>query len=198
MTSYPAILDVEPARELGRVQLVLRLVTLALLGLLGIPLLFLTGVLYLALPAVAALWISEHGADDYHRRLGTRLVEALRWFLSLWAWVMFLTDRLAPDTRVRYQVRAEGSPRVGDALLRLITSIPEALVLALLFCASWIVWVVTAVAVLIWERAPARLQELQLGLLRWLGRVIAYHASLVETYPPWSFDTGHEPQEEAP
>jgi hypothetical protein len=30
----------------------------------------------------------------------------------------------------------------------------------------------------------------QRGVLRWQARLVAYHASLVEEYPPFSFETG--------
>ena len=69
-------------------------------------------------------------------------------------------------------------------------AIPSALVLALIGIASWVVWIIAAISVLINETYPEGLWRFQRGVVRWEARLLGYIASLVEPYPPFSFDTG--------
>ena len=43
--------------------------------------------------------------------------------------------------------------------------------------------------VLFTERIPPSILAFQRGVLRWNARLVAYHASLVEEYPPFALDT---------
>ena len=47
--------------------------------------------------------------------------------------------------------------------------------------------------ILVRETYPAALYDFQRGVLRWQARLLAYHASLVDEYPPLAFYTGPEP-----
>ncbi len=87
-------------------------------------------------------------------------------------------------------VQPAGSPTVGSALLRLIYSIPSAIVLGLLGIISGFVWLIGAILVFIKQDYPAGMYGFQRGMLRWLARLLGYHASLVDRYPPFSLDTG--------
>jgi hypothetical protein len=58
--------------------------------------------------------------------------------------------------------------------------------------ASTIVWVIAAIWVLIAETYPESLYGFQRGIVRWTARLLAYLASLVDTYPPFSLETGPE------
>ena len=62
--------------------------------------------------------------------------------------------------------------------------------LALLMFVSAIVWVVAAIWILIYETYPESLFGFQRGVVRWTARLLAYLASMVESYPPFSLDTG--------
>ncbi len=57
---------------------------------------------------------------------------------------------------------------------------------------SVIVWLIAAVMVLIRESYPEGLYNFQRGVLRWEARLLGYHASLVEEYPPFALDMGAE------
>ena len=48
----------------------------------------------------------------------------------------------------------------------------------------------TASGLLFGAAMPAWILAYQRGMLRWEARLAAYHACLVEEYPPFSFDTG--------
>ena len=120
----------------------------------------------------------------------------LRWVLALYAYLGLLTDRFPtekPEEIVRFEIKTGGAPTAGSALLRLIYSIPSAVVLGLLGIVSAVILVIAAVMVLIQENYPDGLYNFQRGVLRWEARLLGYHASLVDQYPPFAVDTGPEP-----
>ncbi len=88
---------------------------------------------------------------------------------------------------MRLEILPAGSPTVGTALLRIVKAIPSALVLGLLGIVSSLVWLIAAISILF---NPERLWNFQSGVVRWEARLLAYLASLVDAYPPFSFDTG--------
>ena len=100
----------------------------------------------------------------------------------------FLGDRFPTggDALVRFEVRPAGTPTVPSALWRLLASLPEALVLAILACGSGIIAFLSVLSVLFAEKVPPSFLSYQRGVLRWTARLFAYHASLVEPMPPFS------------
>jgi hypothetical protein len=123
---------------------------------------------------------------------GPKISGWLRWMTALTAYTYMLTDRFPSeeDPSVRFEVQPTGSPSVGSALLRLIMSIPSLLVLAVLLWVSAIIWLIASVMVLVQETYPEGLYDFQCGVVRWQARLLGYHASLVDAYPPFAFDTG--------
>lgn len=116
----------------------------------------------------------------------------LGWVVTVIAYMWMLSDRLpvSGGETGRFEVEQSGTPTVGSALLRIVTAIPSAFVLALLMFVSAIVWVIAAVWILISENYPESLFGFQRGVVRWTARLLAYLASLVDSYPPFSLDTG--------
>jgi hypothetical protein len=98
----------------------------------------------------------------------------------------FPTER-EPDVSI--DIPFTGRPTIGSALVRLLTSIPSGLVLGFLWFGSSILWVVAAVLILVGAPMPEWILAYQRGVLRWETRLVAYHASLVDEYPPFAFDT---------
>lgn len=148
------------------------------------------GLLYLLLPVTAAILISQHTATRYLEQDGPWLISVLEWFVGLYAYMLFVTDRfpLGPSERpVRLVATPSGSPSVRRALGRLITSLPHALLLLVFSLLSGLATLIMAVSVLIAESVPDSLRSFQLGLLGWLTRVLVYHGSLCETYPGFGF-----------
>ncbi len=188
-TAYPVTFDVSRPEKFERPHVFLRILVYMLLG-------WILGLVYMAVPVVAAVFVSQKGADKYLEEDGPRITGGLRWLIALYAYLAILTDRFPtekPEEIVRFEVSTGGSPTVGSALLRLIYSIPSALVLGLLTWVSYVVWVIAAVMVLIQENYPDGLYNFQRGVLRWEARLLGYHASLVDEYPPFALDTGPEP-----
>jgi hypothetical protein len=76
--------------------------------------------------------------------------------------------------------------------MRLVLSIPSAIVLAILAVIGVLIWVIAVISILIRENYSDGLYNFQLGIMRWQARLLAYHASLVDEYPPFAIDGGHE------
>jgi hypothetical protein len=190
MMPYPVTFDVSPPERFERVQLLLRLLILMVLGLVGISGGWIVLLLYVALPLVAAIVIESRGPEEYLVRTAPGVERVLRWLLSLSAYMTFLTDRFptGPSTLVRFEVLPTGIPTRNGALLRLLTSLPEALVLGVLAFVAGIVSFVSCLFVLFTTRVPEPLIVFQRGFMRWEARLCAYHASLVDVPPPYALD----------
>ena len=189
---HPVHVEVAPLPKLERIQLLLRIALAVVLGWFGITAGWLVGALYALLPLIAAIAISSGGGTGYATDLGSKLWRVLTWLLQLSAYLMLLVDRFPSggDYPVRIEIRFTGQPTIGSSLLRLATSIPSGLVLLCLWCASAVLWLVGAGFVLVGASMPEAIPAFQRGVLRWQARLVAYHASLVDEYPPFSFETG--------
>jgi hypothetical protein len=178
-------------QRFDRIQVVLRVVIVWLVALVGIPF---GWILYLGFPVLAAISISQKDGARYLEEDGARVTRWLGWVVAVIAYMWQLTDRLptSGDAPVRFEVERSGTPTAGSALLRILTAIPSAFVLVLLMFVSAIVWVIAAVWILIAETYPESLYGFQRGVVRWTARLLAYLASLVADYPPFSLDTGPE------
>ena len=184
MTTHPVHFFVEPAGQMQRVHVVIRFVLLIALGTIGISSLY--WFLYLALPALAALLISQHGAARYLEEYAPRTVRVLRWLAAAYAYLWLLTDQLPgseTERSVELQVEAGGAPTTGSALLRILYSIPAAIFLAVLSFIGVLLWIVGAVWVLFAQRVPAAIADYLAMTLRYQFRLVAYHLSLVDRYP---------------
>jgi len=190
MATYPVDVDVESPPRFERIQLLVRVVIAIVAGWFGITAGWLGCVLYGVLPLVAAISVSSRG--DFTTRVAPRLSRVLGWFVQFSAYMMLLVDRFptGDDVSTRVTIQVTDRPTTGSALLRLLTSLPSALVLAVLWFVSGILWIVGAVFVLINTTIPASILGFQRGVLRWIANLLAYHASLVVEYPPFSLDTG--------
>ncbi|MCC7000287.1 MAG: DUF4389 domain-containing protein [Deltaproteobacteria bacterium] len=190
---YPVHLEVaEQPATYERVQVLLRVLVMALLGFIGWPLGWVACALYLSLPIAAAVLASRDPARPYPGP-DTRVMTAiLTWVIEVIAWLGMLGDRFPGGTTpptVRYAIEPCGRASTGSALLRLVTILPHALALALLSIVSSLLWLVGALGILFTRTCPPVVFRYQRGMLRWMGRVIAYHASLVDRYPPFALDT---------
>ncbi len=193
VAGYPVRFDTARAVRFERPQVALRVVLLVVLWLLGGSLGWILLAVYVALPLYAGISISGRGGLRFLTDERQRLTAVIRWVVALFAYLGLVVDRFPTgDTKelVQLDIDTQGEPTVGSALLRLLTSIPNALVLAILGIAFWLVWIVAAVTILIKETYPASLYGFQRAIIRWLARLLGYHASLVEDYPPFSIDTG--------
>jgi hypothetical protein len=197
MTSYPVFFSVTRPEKFDRVQIALRVLILSVFSIVGLTMGAIFALLYLLLPVLAAVAISQKGASRFLKEDSPRLSRGLRLVMNAYAYFALLTDRV-PDGReddVRFAIEPGAwllprSPSVGTALLRLVTSLPSAIILGILWIVSWFIWIVAAVMILLTENYPEGLYDFQCGVLRWQARLWAYHASLVEPSPPFALDAG--------
>jgi len=190
--AYPATFDIQPPREFDKAQVVLRILIIVVLAFLQIGNIIFGGA-YLVLPVVAALFISQRGAERYLAEAETGPTRWLRYIMMFYSYMALATDRLQttnPEEVVQLSVRTGGSPTVGSALLRIILAIPHAIVLGLLGIVFAIVWLIAAASILINGTQPEWASGFIVGYLRWNARLLAYMASLVDEYPPFSFGNG--------
>lgn len=186
---YPATFDVSRPSKMSRAHVFLRVLILVLaswiLGTWGWM-----GLLYLGLPAVAAILIAQKNGTRYLTENGDRVTGWVEFVAGVLAYLAFLTDELPGAGRqpVRLTVIRSGSPTVGSALLRIFKAIPSAFVLALLTLLGSIVWLIAAVSILFTEQYPAPLWNFQHAVIGWQARLLAYLASLIEPYPPFTLD----------
>jgi hypothetical protein len=111
--------------------------------------------------------------------------------MMFYAYMALATDKLQtedPEEVVKFSVTPTGSPSVGNALLRIILAIPHAIVLGLVGIVFFFVWLIAAVSILLNGTYPAWASDFIRGYLRWNARLLAYMASLVDEYPPFSFE----------
>jgi hypothetical protein len=186
--SSPVTLEVERPPSFQRAHVFLRVALLVVVGWIGHPF----GLIWLGLPVVAAILISQKGGPRYLDESGPTVTRLLNWILDLVAYLALLTDELpgGDEHPVRFQVERSGSPTVGSALLRILYAIPSVIVLAIIAFVGAIVWVIAAVSVLINESYPDSLWRFLLGLVRWEACLLAYLASLIDRYPPFTLETG--------
>jgi hypothetical protein len=189
--SYPVTLTVQRPESFARPHVFLRLLILIAISILA-AFAWLVTLFYLVIPIVAAAFISSDGAERFREHNAARMRGWLHWIAAFDAYFTFLTDKIPterPGEAVDLEVQFGGEPTTGSALLRLITSIPSAFVLALLSIAATITAIIAGVLILLHEDYPDGLYRFHLGVVRWAARLLAYHASLVDEYPPFSLDT---------
>ncbi|MEP6860361.1 MAG: DUF4389 domain-containing protein [Deltaproteobacteria bacterium] len=183
-------LETKPPPRFEPGQLGLRVLLAGVLAWFGITLGSVAGLLYFVLPVIAAGAISSTGGAGYLQDVAPQLRTVLVWFVRCEAYFLLLVDRFptADETgAVATELRFTGTPTLGSALVRIVTSLPSACVLAVLAIPCVPLWVVMAMFILAGAEMPPALLAYQRGVLRWQLRLFAYHASLVAEYPPWHF-----------
>jgi hypothetical protein len=185
--AFPVAFELERPPVFQRAHVFLRVALLVVIGWIGHPF----GLLWLGLPVVAAILVSQKGGQRYLDADGPTVTRVLNWILDLVAYLALLTDELPGrgEHPVRFQVQRSGSPTVGSTLLRILYAIPSLIVLAILTFVGAIVWVIAVVVVLIDEKYPESMWRFLFGLVRWEACLLAYLASLVDRYPPFTLET---------
>lgn len=200
MAVYPAIFDINQPQKYDRMQVLIRILIVVILSL--IPIIgAVTGLIWLGIPVLAAILISQKGAERYHAEAGEDMLKYQGYIIAAYAYLGLLTDKL-PNEPVneilRFDVQPTGTPSVGQALLRIILVIPHAIALWLLGFVAFILIIVAGIMILINESYPEGIYSFLRGYMRWYVRVLAYLGSLVDEYPPFALDTGNETMEQLP
>jgi hypothetical protein len=192
MTSYPVRYSVIRPERFTRLQLLIRVVAFVALGALGLSFGSLFAFAYLALPVYAASRLAyRDDARSYLDEDGPRVVKGLHWFAALCAWAGLISETLPgrqPDEAVDLRVENTAQhPTSPSAILRVLVGLPSALILMLLYWIGALVWLWAALSILFTERVGQGSFDYLVGLQRWTVRLLAYQASLIDDYPPFSF-----------
>lgn len=194
MAAYPATFDIDHQETYDRTQVAIRILIVIVLSILAGAIGWFYGALYLAIPVLAAILISQKGAQTYFAESEQNMTLWLRYVVGFYAYMGLLTDRLPNKEAhaVRFDVTPSGDVTAGAVLVRIITAIPHAIVLAILGIVAGILLLIAAIMVLVQESYPQGIFDFLRGYLRWHARLFAYLAGLVQDYPPFALDTGPE------
>lgn len=195
MAAYGATFDIDHQEKYDRTQVVIRLLIVIVLSILAGAIGWVSGALYLGIPVLAAILISQKGAKQYHAESEQNMTLWLRYIVAFYAYLGLLTDKLPnedPRQTLRFDVAPAGEPTAGGVLVRIITAIPHAIVLALLSIVAAVLIVIAAIMILVNESYPEGIFNFLRGYLRWQVRLYAYLAGLAQDYPPFALDTGPE------
>ena len=187
----PVRIDVDAPARFERMQLLLRALILIAFGIVHQSGPGLFGLSYVLLPVIAAVLISRRSGAGYLERDAPWLTSIVEWIAGFYAYMLFVTDSFPLESgarAVRLKATAGGRPTVASALCRLLLSLPHFVLLALLGFVGAVLAFVTALLILIGARVPSSIRAFQQELVGWIGRVLVYHASLVETFPPMTFE----------
>jgi len=183
MTPHPVQFQAAPSR-MSRVHVGVRLAAIVVLSSVACS----SGywLLYLAVPAFAALLIARDGPEGYLERDAPASIRVLQWLADAYAYLWLLTDAV-PSAQVRpaprLTIELGGKPTVGAALWRLVTSLPALLLLIVVSIVAAVLWIVGAISILATERVPSAITDFVAMKLRYQFRLVAYHLSLVDVYP---------------
>lgn len=202
MNRYGVSFDTTRQVKFDRAQVFVRILIVVILWILAGAFGWVLGLLYLGVPVLAAVLISQKGPERYLAEAPETMTKWLRYIIGFYAYLSLLTDRLPTDEAaaqeaVRFDILTSGSPSTGNALVRIVLAIPSAIVLGLLWLVGAILVLIAAVSILVNETYPGGIYDFLRGLNRWNARLLAYLASLVEGYPPFSLDTGPAGEAEA-
>lgn len=191
--AYPVHYSVEHPPRFSRINVLIRVLAFVAIGVLGLSFGSVFLFAYLALPVIAASRLaSDRAPDAYLQQDGPRVVTALRWLAAISAWAGLTAERLpsrSPTETVTVEVdetpHRPATP--SSAIWRVLTGLPSAFVLAALGWVGVFVWLWAALSILFTERVGPGAFQYLVGLQRWSVRLLAYQASLVDEYPPFSF-----------
>jgi Domain of unknown function (DUF4389) len=195
MASYPVIFDIQQQEKYDRVHIAIRLLIVVIMAIIGGALGWTYGLLYLAVPVLAAILIAQKGASRYFAEAESNMVLWLRWIAAFYSYLFLLTDRLPnqdPKETLRFEVTPQGEPTAGGVLLRIILAIPHAIVLAILGVVAFVLMIIAAIMILVQEMYPAGIFAFIRADMRWNARVYGYLAGFAQEYPPFALDTGPE------
>ncbi len=185
-TRYPVAVSAEAPDRYDRIQILLRIGVYWIVSVLPM------GFALLLIPVVSAVLISQQGGKDFLETNGALYGRALGFVLGVYAWMYYATDqfpRWDQEGAFRARVHPSGEPTVGSALWRYVTVVPHAIAVWLLFVPAVILGLMAVMAVLFSERVPSFILRYELAFVAYTGRSLAYYASIVDEYPPFTLST---------
>jgi hypothetical protein len=179
-------IDPAVSTHFSRSEAALRVAVVLTLSVLGAPIAWGFGALYLLLPVMAAIVISTRGAQGYLEGEGTRVLALLRWWTAFVGYLLFLSDRFPLEAPAPSSVRlivGGSQATVGNALLRLLTSLPIVAVLMVLWWLAGVLAVVSVLTILLTESVPPFCIRYFTFVAELQAQLLVYHAALTDRYP---------------
>lgn len=177
--AYPA-----PPSEHEPVSVIIRWLVMAFLA----PIV--VGLAGLLAPLYVAISVARHGGEGFRERHSAFFRDYLGYIVGLNAYSYFLTSDMpdwAKPGSATVEVTGEASPTVATALLRYILNIPHIIVLSILGYVAALLWWVTAIMVLLKRPIPEFIPDFMQRYCSYGARVLGYHASMTDEYPPFQF-----------
>lgn len=140
------------------------------------------GIGYLITPILVAVKVWRKGPKRFLREDGPWLQDKVRRTVALSAYLNALTDK--PSEGVDIEVTMAGRPTPASAALRLFATLPSLLLMAVVYLVSFLPWTVMIILIMLRRTYPRGLYEFLAAMVRWQARLLAYHASLIDEYPP--------------
>lgn len=191
MSPHPVEIQIQSPARFDRPQILVRLVLAIALGYVGLTLGWIACALYLVLPAVAAVFVSARGSHAYLTEVGPSVSRVLAWLVGLYAYLLMVIDRpqvSREPAEIRVAIHPGGVPSVQAAVLRLLSSLPAALLLAILLIPAGLFAAVGVVTVIVSRTQLEPLLRFQRAVICYAGRLAAYHAALVDSYPSFALE----------
>lgn len=194
-SAYPATFTFDPPEKIANWRPLVN-------WLLAIPHLIILNVLGTVSQVVSVVcWFVILFTGELPEGLANLQVMYVRYALRTYTYAGFMREEYPPftfettaadpgdDPRVRVDVQPEltGRNRVTVAF-RIILLIPQLIVLAVLFIAVWVVYVIAFFAVLFTGNLPEGLRDFVLKVMKWSLRVQVYGLLLTDAYPPFALD----------
>lgn len=149
------------------------------------------GVGYFITPIIVAVKVWRKGPERFHAEDGPWLREKVRQTVALSAYLNALTDR--PSTGVDVEVTMTGRPTPLSAFLRLFATLPSLLVMAVVYVVAFLPFTVMITLIMLKRTYPQGLFDFLAAMIRWQARLLAYHASLIDEYPPLTLKVSPSP-----
>ena len=190
--AYPVQVGAEKPARFQRVQVLLRIGIGLVLSLIS------NNVLLLGLllgPWYQRYSLVSAAAKGFMSATARPTPRSWRFLIGLQGYFFYATDEFpswGKPGAVRYEYRLTGTPTIGSALLRILFVIPHAIALAVVGLLALLLALIATITVLINESVGHEIWRFLVGFVACEARVLTYHLSLVEEYPPFSlnFDEG--------
>jgi hypothetical protein len=140
------------------------------------------GIGYLITPLIVAWKVWRKGPERYLREDGPWMQDKVRRTVALSAYLNALTDK--PSEGVDVEIEMNARPTPLSAALRLFATLPSLLVMGVVYVLAFLPWTVMIALIMLRRNYPQGFFDWLAAMARWQSRLLAYHASLIDEYPP--------------
>lgn len=190
--NFPVTFNIAKPQKFQRIQIALRFIIIFLLSLIN-TLFYIYLALYLAIPLLASILLSQKGAEKYLQESNGNILKWISFLVGFNAYLGLLTDKFPIESNFDHfnlKITPGGKPTIGDPLLRILLALPHYIALIIVAIPLVVLYPLAAIFILATENYPDFFYSYLRGYVRWQTRVYFYLAAIVEEYPPFSFRNG--------